>query len=217
MDIKFIGHASFFIKAKDARLVTDPYDPSAVGMKFPKIEADIVTVSHTHPDHNYVTGVSGTPLVIDLPGEFEKNGMRIYGYSTFHDKNKGQERGENTVYKVEAEGINVLHCGDLGHVFDDALIEEIGDVDILLVPVGGFFTIDAADAVELAKKLEPAVIIPMHYNIPGLNQKVFAQLAAVTDFLKKMGQESITSVPKLTVKKESLTEEMKVVVMEMGG
>ena len=215
MDIKYLGHASFYIKSKDTRLVTDPYDGS-IGIKFPKVEADIVTVSHGHTDHNQVKLVSGNPLVIEMPGEFEKMGVRVFGYQSYHDKKKGAERGENILYKIEVEGISILHCGDLGVVPDDSFIDQIGEVDILMVPVGGFYTIDPTEAIELIKKIEPDMVIPMHYNQPKLDQKVFANLATVEDFLNKKGVPSLTPVPKLTLKKEMLTgEEMKVVVMEI--
>ena len=99
MDIKYLGHASFFIKSKEAKLVTDPFDPQMVGLKFPKIEADIVTVSHHHKDHDQAQLVSESPLVIDSPGEYEKKGLRVFGYKTYHDKKKGLERGANTVVR----------------------------------------------------------------------------------------------------------------------
>src|SRR6476469_4622663 len=113
MDIKYMGHASFFLKTKNSRVVMDPFDPK-IGLKFPKTEADIVTISHHHSDHDFLGQVSGEPLVIDWPGEFEKQEVRISGFSSFHDKQKGAERGPDTLYKVEADGISVLHCGDLG-------------------------------------------------------------------------------------------------------
>ncbi|OGK12217.1 hypothetical protein A3C98_02850 [Candidatus Roizmanbacteria bacterium RIFCSPHIGHO2_02_FULL_37_15] len=217
MDIKYLGHASFFIKSKEAKLVTDPFDPKMVGLKFPKVEADIVTVSHHHSDHDQTNLINGEPLVIDMPGEYEKKGLRVFGHQSYHDKQKGAERGENIVYKIEGEGVSLLHCGDLGIVLDDAFIDTIGDVDVLLVPVGGFFTIDAVEASELVKKIEPSIVIPMHYNSSKLNQQVFAKLLPVSEFLKKIGQESAVPVSKLTIKKEELEEEMKVVVMEISS
>lgn len=217
MDIKYLGHSSFFIKSKDARLVTDPFD-SSIGIKFPKVEADIVTVSHQHEDHNQAKLVGGTPLVIDMPGEFEKNGVRITGYSSYHDKEKGAQRGPDTLYKIEAEGISVLHCGDLGVVLDDGFVDMIGDVDVLLIPVGGFYTIDSSEAVELVKKIEPSIVIPMHYNQPRLDQKTFSKLTGVDDFLTKKGADKTAPIAKLSLKKETLvSEETKVVVMEISS
>jgi L-ascorbate metabolism protein UlaG (beta-lactamase superfamily) len=214
MDIKYFGHSSFFIKSKDAKLVTDPFNPVMLGFKFSKTEADIVTVSHSHKDHNNVSAIQNNPLVIDMPGEFEKNGIRIFGYPSFHDKKNGAELGENILYKIEAENISLLHCGDLGEIPDDKLLDEIGDINILFVPVGGNWTLNAGEAVTLVKKIEPAIIIPMHYRTPKHNSKNFEQLASVDDFLKKMGVEFQTPTSKLTVKKEDLQDEMKVIVME---
>lgn len=215
MDIKYLGHSSFYIKSKDGRLVTDPYD-ATTGLKFPKTEADIVTVSHGHPDHSNLSGVTGDVLVVDSPGEFEKKEIRIFGFQSYHDTKKGAERGENIIFKFEIEGMSILHCGDLGYVPEDSFIEEIGEVDVLLVPTGGVYTIDAEQAVELVRKIEPSVIIPMHYNTTGLNQKTFGSLSSVSDFLKKIGKDGTVPVAKLTLKKEDLAEEMKVVVMNIS-
>lgn len=211
MEIKYIGHSSFFIKTKTAKCVTDPFDPKMVGLKYPKMEADVVTVSHHHADHDKTDQIEGSPLIIDWPGQFEKTGMRIWGYRTFHDDKKGAERGENVMYKLESERISLLHCGDLGSVPDDALLDEIGDIDILFVPVGGTYTIDAASAVELTKKIEPAFVIPMHYELPG---GTIPGLAPVSNFLKEMGVSTVTPMDKLVLKKEDLTDiEMKVIVL----
>ncbi len=215
MDIKYIGHSSFVIKSKSAQVVTDPFDPKMVGLKFPKQEADIVTISHHHPDHDYLAGVGGSPLVIDWPGDYEKMGVRITGFKSFHDKKKGADRGENILYKFETEEMSILHCGDLGLVPDDSFVQELGDINVLLVPVGGFYTIDPTDAVEFIKKLEPNMVVPMHYRSPAHEVKAFAQLATLEDFLKKMGITPEEPMPKLSIKKENIMEdEMKVVVLK---
>jgi len=219
MEIKYLGHSSFLIKTKTAKVVTDPYDSEMVGLKFPKTEADIVTVSHQHGDHNQVKNVLGlngaAPLVIDMPGEFEKMGVRIFGFQSYHDKTKGNERGQNILYKFEAEGISILHCGDLGVIPEESFLETIGDVDILMVPVGGFYTIDSDEADQLVKRIEPAIVIPMHYNHSHLNQKNFNQLTGVSEFTKKFGIENLVPIPKLVYKKEEIEQEMKVVVLEI--
>lgn len=211
MEIKYLGHSSFLLKTKDARIVTDPFDTKAVGLKFPKTEADIVTVSHPHKDHNAVSDVTGEITVFDWPGQFEKKGVRIWGYRAFHDKAQGKERGEVVMYKFEADGVSVLHCGDLGFVPEDSFLDEIGDVDVLLVPVGGTFTIDANEAIEVIKKVEPSIVVPMHY---GGDEVSIKELAPVADFLKKIGSENAVPVDRLVVKPEELEEEMKVVVMK---
>ena len=219
MDIKYVGHSSFLIKTKNARVLTDPFDPKAVGLKFPKTETDIVTISHKHDDHNYlgqVVGPEGTdPLVIDMPGEFESRGVRIFGFASFHDDKKGEERGENNLYKIEAEGISILHCGDLGVVLEDSVVEAIGEVDIILVPTGGVYTINSAQAAELIKKVEPSIVIPMHFNREGLNEKTFGSLEPVSEFLKKFGAENVVPIPKLVIKKEEMADEMKIVVLSI--
>ncbi|MGB9883425.1 MAG: MBL fold metallo-hydrolase [Microgenomates group bacterium] len=220
MEIKYLGHSSFLIKTKTAKIITDPFDSKMVGLKYPKVEADIITVSHQHNDHNQVSQVAGVdgqaPLIIDMPGEFEKKGVRVFGFRSYHDDKKGQTRGENNLYKIEAEGVSILHCGDLGMVPEESFLENIGEVDILLVPVGGFYTIDPSQAEELVKKIEPHIVIPMHYNHLKLNQEVFGKLAPVEEFTKKFGIEKPEFLPKLVYKKEEQDEEMKIVVMEIG-
>ncbi len=219
MEIKYLGHSSFLIKTKTAKVVTDPYNSDMVGLKFPKTEADIVTVSHQHGDHNEVKNVLGlngvAPLVIDMPGEFEKMGVRIFGFQSYHDKTKGSERGENILYKIESEGISVLHCGDLGFVPEESFLEIIGEVDILIVPVGGFYTIDSDEAVSLVKKIEPAIVVPMHYSVEKSTNKEENKLASVSEFTKKFGIENLTPIPKLIYKKEEIEQEMKVIVLEI--
>lgn len=217
MEIKYFGHASFYLKGKNATVITDPFDPQMVGLKFPKIEADIVTISHQHPDHNRADLISGNPLVINFPGEYEKKGVKIIGFPSFHDKKEGQERGKNTIFKIEINGLSILHCGDLGHQLSDALIEEIDGVDVLLIPVGGYFTIDEDEAIIISRKIEPSIVIPMHYNHPQLNPQVFANLSPVQNFLKKIGVNETQPLKKLSLKKEELGEEMKVVVLAISN
>ena len=160
MEIKYLGHSSFLIKTNDARIVTDPYDSKMVGLKLPKMEADIVTVSHGHKDHNQSEQVEGTPKVFDWPGQFETKGVRVWGFRTYHDKKEGAERGENVMFKFESEGISILHCGDLGAVPPDTFLDEVGDVDVLLVPVGNKYTISPDEAIERIKKVEPEIVVP---------------------------------------------------------
>src|SRR3989344_6438777 len=114
MDITHIGHASFKIRGKKATIVTDPFNPSFVGLKFPKVEAEIVTVSHSHDDHNYIEGVTGDKRIVEGPGEYEILGVKIIGLSSFHDENEGRDRGKNTIYHFEMDNIRITHLGDLG-------------------------------------------------------------------------------------------------------
>ncbi|KKU12141.1 MAG: Zn-dependent hydrolase of the beta-lactamase fold-like protein [Candidatus Woesebacteria bacterium GW2011_GWA1_45_8] len=213
MEISYLGHSSFRIKTSAGFVVTDPYDPKMVGLKFSGVEADIVTVSHDHADHNQYQLVKGVKRVVMGPGEYEIAGISIIGIPTFHDDKKGELRGKNTIYIIEAEGLRLAHLGDLGHLLSEAEVEEIGQVDILILPVGGEFTIGPKEATQVVMDIEPRVIIPMHYKTPGLNPDVFSKLVPVEEFLKEV---SLTTerLPKFSVKKEELGEEQKVIVLE---
>jgi L-ascorbate metabolism protein UlaG (beta-lactamase superfamily) len=213
MEIKYLSHSAFLIKTKDAKLIMDPFDPKFVGMRFSRQEADIVTISHAHKDHSHTELIEGEPLIITWPGQFEKKGIRIWGISSYHDKVQGKEKGENVMYKVESEGVSLLHCGDLGTVLTDDQLDEIGDVDILMVPVGGKYSLTADEAILLIKKIEPSVVIPMHYNTPGSS---IEGLAPLDEFLKKMGTQQTEPLEKLVVKKEEFDGEttMRVVVLK---
>jgi L-ascorbate metabolism protein UlaG (beta-lactamase superfamily) len=220
MDIIPLGLSSFRFKTKTVSVVTDPYDPEMVGLKFPKhTTADIITVSHPHPDHNFISGVepvegSKAPVAFLWPGEFEAKGIDIIGTPTFHDNKNGAERGTNTIFEFVIDGIHLVHCGDLGHTLSEAQLESIENCHILFVPVGGVYTIDAEGARQVVEKLEPDIVIPMHYQRPGLNPKVFGTLSPVTNFLKEMGQEAVTPVGKLTITKDKLPDKLQVVVLE---
>lgn len=214
MEITHLGHSSFKIRGKQVVLVTDPFDPDMVGIKFPKLQADVVTVSHKHRDHSFKSAVEGTPLIIAGPGEYEVKGAKIIGVSTFHDSQNGEVRGKNTVYRLEIDGVSLVHCGDLGHKFDDGQLETLDGANILLVPVGGFYTIDASVASEVVSQIDPDIIIPMHYNDSRLKQENFGKLTGVDVFLKQMGKEGITPQQKLTITKDRLPNEPLVVVLE---
>lgn len=218
MDITWLGHASFRIKGKRATLVTDPYDSGMIGLKFPKTEADIVTVSHDHKDHNAAGAVAALsadgPFVVDGPGEYEIKGVTIFGIHTWHDDKQGAERGPNTVYTIVMDGLHLCHLGDLGHKPTEEQLGQIGDVDILFIPVGGVYTIDAARGAEVVSVIEPKVVIPMHYKVPTLAQATFASLASVEDFIKEIGAEPIR-LDKYTVTVDKLPEERQVVVLEL--
>ncbi len=215
MDITSLGHASFKIRAKLVTIITDPYLSDMVGLKFPKnVEADIVTISHQHQDHNAVQNVSGSPFIVSGPGEYEIKGVHIVGTSSFHDEEKGAKRGSNTMYHMEIDGVRLAHLGDLGHTLSSHDIEQLGEVDILFIPVGGIFTIDAKQAAEIITEIEPSIVIPMHYGKPELNQKTFGELASLAHFLKEMGKVGVVPQPKLSVTKDKLPEELQVIVLE---
>lgn len=210
MDITWFGQAYFRIKGKTSTVVIDPFDPEFVGLKFPKdIEADVVLSTHGHKDHNNMRAVGGSPLVITGPGEYEKAGVSVAGVSVYHDQSQGSERGKNTIYHVLIDGVNIVHLGDLGHLLTDEATSQIDACDILMIPVGSVYTIDAEVAAKVVAQLEPRIVIPMHYKIPGLK----FDLEGVEPFLKEMGAENITPVPKLSVTRDKLPDETTVVLL----
>ena len=213
MDITYLGHSSFRIRGKTATVITDPYDATAVGLKFPRhIEADIITVSHDHGDHNAVKQVEGNPFIIHGPGEYEIKGIGVVGLSVYHDEQKGELRGRNTMYRIEVDGVSIVHLGDLGHMLSSDEVNELDGVNVLMIPVGGVHTINATVAVHLINEIEPSVVIPMHYGRPELNQKLFSELAPLSVFLKEIGKESVIPQPKLLLTKDKLPAEMQIVV-----
>ena len=194
-----MGHSCFRIKGSQAVIITDPFPPD-LGYSLGKLTANIVTVSHQHPSHSYVRGIGGEPKIIKGPGEYEISGVLIIGVATFHDAEGGSKRGKNTVYLMEVDGVSICHLGDLGHVLTAGQVEEIGDVDVLLLPVGGASTIGATMAAEVIRQLEPKAIIPMHYKTPAVNR----ELEPVEKFLKEMGMEKIEPRPKLSLNRSNL-------------
>jgi L-ascorbate metabolism protein UlaG (beta-lactamase superfamily) len=168
MKIKWFGQSCFRLTAENGiKIVMDPY-ANMLGYKLPKIDANIVTTSHDHSDHNNVGAVKGNFVHIKDPGAFSQEGIGIKGVQTFHDKVSGTKRGKNIVYNFRVDGLNVCHCGDLGHLLSLEQINEIGKVDMLLLPIGGRVTLDASGAAEVMKQLNPAVVIPMHYRTKAM-------------------------------------------------
>ncbi|MDO8443947.1 MAG: MBL fold metallo-hydrolase [bacterium] len=201
MKIKWLGHSTFKI-GSDKTIVIDPHDP-AVGTLPASLIADIVTVSHAHHDHNYIEGVGGSPKVIDKPSEYDFGGIKITGVPTFHDDVQGQERGNNIVFIYEIEGLRLGHLGDLGHLFTQEQLNLIGPIDILMIPVGGFYTIDADQAVEIVNQLKPKVVLPMHYKSKNLPASV--PIAPVDEFIKKLGW-GVGEVSELEINQNNISE-----------
>jgi len=217
MVISWLGHACFKIISKynnqDLTIITDPYDKS-IGLRVPKMAADIVTVSHQHEDHNNVKAVAGNlsdmPFVIDQAGEYEIKGIAISTIKTWHDSKQGQDRGENIVYRFDIEGLSVVHLGDLGHILSDEQLEQIGNVDILMIPVGGTYTLNASSASKVVRQIEPRIVIPMHYR----DEKVKLKLDSVNAFRKEMGGLA-ENEKKLKITKKNLpSEETKIIILE---
>jgi L-ascorbate metabolism protein UlaG (beta-lactamase superfamily) len=173
--IKYLGHAAFVITSnKGVKIITDPYTP-APDLTYGEIteSADIVTVSHGHHDHNNVAAVKGNPEVVSRAGRSVVKGIELKGIASYHDDTGGKRAGNNLIVCFELDGVTVCHLGDLGHRLDDKQLKEIGRVDVLLIPVGGNYTIDAKVATEVCKQLKPKVVIPMHYKtekgLPGIS------------------------------------------------
>jgi L-ascorbate metabolism protein UlaG (beta-lactamase superfamily) len=186
MKIKYLAHAAFLITSDSGtRIVTDPYTTSP-GLKHGEIKetADIVTVSHEHGDHNNASAVRGNPKVVR--GSAEVKGIKIRAIPTAHDDKGGSQRGKNNIFCFEVDGINVCHAGDLGHALTDEQVKAIGKVDIIMLPVGGFFTIDAKTATKVGEQLKPKVIIPMHYK----TEKLDFPITGVDEFIK--GKSNVT-------------------------
>lgn len=213
MEIFYLGHSCFKIKGKEAVVVMDPYDPY-IGFTMPKVEADIVTISHQHKDHSFAEGVQGNPFVISEPGEYEIKEVEVLGFDTFHDSEKDAERGRNTVYYFKIDGFGLVHLGDLGYKLSPEQIEDLNEVDVLFVPVGGVYTLDAVGAHEVVDQIQPKIVIPMHFRTEKHDEKVFKEVAGLDVFLKEMGEGEIVPQKKLRIKSRSdLPEERKMVLL----
>ena len=209
MDITWHGHACFRLFQRGASVVTDPYENS-IGYELPRLRADIVSLSHDHPGHRNAGPVRNKKLIITGPGEYEVRDVFITGIATFHDGKKGNARGRNTVYLYDFDGLKICHLGDLGHVPSQAQVEVLNSVDVLLIPVGGVSTINAAQAAEVVSLMEPSLVIPMHYGMRSLAFK----LDPVSKFLKAMGLDKVAPQETLSVTKINLPEETQVVLLE---
>ena len=194
MKIKWFGQSCFMLTAENGiKIVMDPYSKMfsfLSGYKLPEICANIVTISHDHGDHNNVGAVKGDSVHIKDSGVFSQEGIDIKGVQTFHDNASGAKKGKNIVYNFRIDGLNICHCGDLGHLLSPEQINEIGKVDILLLPIGGRSVLDAGGAAEVMKQLDPAVVIPMHYRTKamGILGFIFGEVNTFITVSKKEAQ-----------------------------
>ena len=181
MKITWLGHACFMLTLDDGRkIVTDPFDAS-VGYKTPNVDCDIVTLSHGHHDHNAVNELSSYGLLLSEEGVYEKDGLRISSIASFHDEASGKKRGNNLIFKFEADGKTIVHLGDLGHITDEKQTGFIKSADVLLIPIGGTYTITTDEAIEIIRLATPLSVVPMHFLTPAINfpitdEKRFASL-----------------------------------------
>lgn len=218
MNIQYYGHSCFKITTKpsgratdDVVIFLDPFDKS-IGLRPPQGQADVVFVTHQHPDHNNVEALKGEPVVIDNPGEYYVKGVAAEGLDSFHDNKDGEERGHSTIFILESEEMRLCHLGDLGSDLTPDQLEEIEGVDVLFVPVGGKYTINGEKAAEIVRKIEPKIVIPMHYKMKGTTVDIEDE----KKFCKEIGKCPVEKVKKFTFKAKDLEgKSMEVVVMDI--
>ncbi len=212
MEITYIAHSCFKIKGKDLTIVIDPYDPEKTFYKLPKLSADLVLSTHDHFDHNFIEGVSDYRMVIDRPGEYELQEVYIEGFKVFHDNKNGEERGSSSMFQISMDGLNILHCGDLGHELQKSTLEKILDIDVLLIPVGGTYTIDADVATKVISSIEPGIVVPMHYQTE--KTELSKDLDPLKKFLDEMGDDNVQKLDTLKLSgKSDIPEETQVIVI----
>lgn len=207
MKIVYRGHASFVIETNGKTIITDPYNGS-YGYPINPVKADIVTVSHEHNDHNAIETIQGQPLVVKGPFINELEGINFYGFKSFHDRSEGRQRGQNTIFKIKSEDLRVVHLGDLGIPLTAGQVDEIGPVDILMVPVGGTYTVNAAEARQVVDSLQPKIVIPMHYKTVHCNLSI-EPVDKFAGLFKK-----VEHLPFLEIQSEELLDQQRVVVLD---
>lgn len=212
MKITWLGHASFLLETNELRIVNDPYSTSdeRIGYQPINMPADIVTVSHDHFDHNHIEGLTGNPEIVKNGGRKTIRGIQFNGIETFHDQSQGADRGKNTLFVIEAEGLRISHLGDLGHVLSADQIQALGSIDILLIPVGGLYTVDAREAWQIVQAISPKIVIPMHFKTASLDFPI----ASVDGFLE--GKKNVKHLKRasLEITKQELPEETQIMVLD---
>jgi len=213
MRIQWLGHACFLLTTESGvNIVTDPFDGS-VGYPQPEIHADIVLISHQHFDHNCTSWLKGSFEEVKTAGKHEVKGVRIRGIKTYHDDKTGALRGENIVFVIETDGLKLCHMGDIGHLLSEETAQKIGHVDVLMIPVGGVFTVGPAAALEIIGQIAPNIIIPMHYKTEHLT----LEIGPVHDFINAVGRDYDISRLRenhLDVRKGKLKKRTRIIVME---
>lgn len=213
MRVKYYGHAAFLITSDQGnRIITDPYKPGAFGsMRYGAIadEADVVVVSHDHDDHNNSGGLPGNPEVVRAPGKRSVRGIEFNGIATFHDSSSGGERGKNIVFTFTVDGITICHLGDLGHMLSQNEVEAIGPIDLLMIPVGGFYTIDSKEASQVAAQLNPSIIVPMHFK----TGKCDFPITPVEEFTQGKARVNVMNSSEVSLDKGSLPKETEIIVL----
>ena len=211
MEITWYGRACFRLKGREASVITDPCPPST-GFVAGKHEVDLLTISHSHADHAYTRSISAG-LTLTRPGEYEHRNLLVTGVRTFHDGERGTQRGENVVFAIEIDGVHICHLGDLGHLLTEEELAELGPIDVLLVPAGGTFTISPAEAAEVVAQVSPKIVIPMHFATDGAS----TDLLGPERFLHELAVNEPIRQPKAVVNVSTLPEETQVVLLEARG
>ncbi len=197
MVISWYGQACFKLQSGQKTIIIDPFDKK-IGLTPPSVNAEVVLVTHSHYDHNNTGIIRGNPSIVDGPGEYEYHDIHIKGIDSYHDNNKGKERGTNTIYLIQYEGLRVAHMGDLGQQdLTEEQIERLGILDVLFIPVGGFYTINGKEASDIVKTLQPRIAVPMHYKIPNLT---IDELEPINSFVDSMNAQGVEAQDKLTIK-----------------
>ena len=209
MDIIWLGHSCFRLKSREGSIIVDPYHED-LGLTLGKVSADVVLVTHDHAGHNNAKAVSGFRKIVSGPGEYEVRDIMINGIRTYHDNQKGELRGKNTTYLIRIDGVAVCHLGDLGHILSSSQVNEMDEVDVLLVPVGGESTIGAGEASEIIGLIDPRIVIPMHYQFDGIR----SDLDTLDRFLREMGDAGAQSVARLVVSHSNLPEDTQIIPLE---
>ncbi|MBU7004208.1 MAG: MBL fold metallo-hydrolase [Theionarchaea archaeon] len=212
MKIVYLGHACFRIVGSEAEVVTDPF--TGIGLPDPEATADIVICSHGHRDHSHVgkTAKPGAEVLVGFVGEKSHAGVRIRGIPAYHDDDRGSRRGENSLYIFELDDLTLCHLGDLGHDLGEDGVNDIGGIDVLFIPVGGFFTIGPETASDIANRIDPGIVIPMHYRTPR-HSPGFSSLSTVEDFAAL--RENVVRVGReLTVDSFALPDPPATMIME---
>lgn len=210
MKIKWLGHSSFLLESeRGIKIITDPFDET-LGYKMPRIKVNIVTVSHEHFDHNFVRGMKGKPVVFKGPVKRESHKMEFRGISSYHDSVYGGQRGPNTIFVIKADGLKLCHLGDLGHILSSDKLTEIGSVDILFIPVGGFYTIDSNQATQIIKDIKPKIAIPMHYKTRAIKFSI----DPVEIFLSSKDKVKRLESSEFEIKSETLPKDTHIYVLQ---
>jgi L-ascorbate metabolism protein UlaG (beta-lactamase superfamily) len=214
VEIKWFGHSCFELKSRNLTLITDPF--KGIGIPEPIATADIVLCSHSHQDHNNAKPVLSKDgqLLEGSAGSKQIKGITIKGVESFHDDMDGSKRGKNTIYTFKLDDISFCHLGDLGHKLSPSTIKQIGTVDVLFIPVGGYFTIGPETATEVCKQLNPRIIIPMHYRMPELSP-TFNLLKTVDDFLDEKENIEKKNKDKLSLEESDLPKEQRIVILSL--